>query len=80
MITLQKNAISIIFEDIFCYFCITHDALRPRPFAQNIFHLDSPQASLRSMAVLSSRAQERRSSCSRPNLLAVSLPSPAFIA
>ena len=47
MITLQKNAISIFFEDIFCYFCITHDALRPRPFAQNIFHLDSPQAILK---------------------------------
>ena len=52
------------------------------------------KCSLRSMAVLSSRAQERRSreirartsgeaarkiSCFRPNLLAVSLPSPAFI-
>ena len=40
--------------------------------------------SMRSMAVLSSRAHERRSreknkNCSRPNLLAVSLPSPAFI-
>ena len=42
--------------------------------------------SLRSMAVLSSRAQERgsreireRKSCFRPNLFAVSLPSPAFI-
>ena len=44
MITLQKNAISIIFEDIFCYFSITHDALRPHPFAQNIFHLHSSQA------------------------------------
>ena len=32
MITLQKNAISTIFENIFCYFSITHDALRPRPF------------------------------------------------
>ena len=66
---------------------------------------NSPRSSsLRSMAVLSSRAHERRSgeaarknagvrtdskkppvraggfsSCSRPNLLAVSLPSPAFI-
>ena len=47
------------------------------------------ETSLRSMAVLSCRAQERRSreknknqvvsSCSRPNLLVVSLPSPAFI-
>ena len=53
-------------------------------------------SSLRSMAVLSMRAQERRSreirarsartsgeaarkSCFRPNLLAVCLPSPAFI-
>ena len=36
--------------------------------------------SLRSMAVLSSRAQEQRSrKIRRPNLLAVSLPSPAFI-
>ena len=37
MITLQKNAISIIFEDIFCYFSITHDALRPRPFHKIYF-------------------------------------------
>ena len=57
------------------------------------------KVSLRSMAVLSNRAQERRShekfarearenerqsreknkNCSRSNLLAVSLPSPAFI-
>ena len=41
MITLQKNAISIIFEDIICHFSITHDALRPRPFTQNIFDLHS---------------------------------------
>ena len=39
---------------------------------------------MRSMAVLSSRAHERRSrennkNCSRPNLLAVTLPSTAFI-
>ena len=32
MTTLQKNAISTIFENIFRYFSITHDALRPRPF------------------------------------------------
>ena len=48
------------------------------------------KVSLRSMAVLSSRAQDRRSReknknrlpgfAFRPNLLAVSLPSPAFIA
>ena len=45
---------------------------------------NNTNTSLRSMAVLSSRAHERRSreknkSCSRPNLLAVSLPSPALI-
>ena len=42
MTTLQKNAISTIFENIFRHFSITHDALRSHPFLHKIYYVLIP--------------------------------------
>ena len=83
------------------FFCIFFPAKKKKKEKNRLIAGYSTSSSLRSMVVLSIRAQERRSreirarsareraakprekvarkSCFRPNLLAVCLPSPAFI-